>query len=220
MSSGSTPGSVRALPESLGGTDQICIFCHTPHSAAPKTPLWSRPDPDTMGSFPVYALPLGIKTDTVLTGYDATSSEYPSGASRMCLSCHDGATSIGILLGNGTITMEAGSDVITNPSAVINLATSHPISFNYNSDVVTLIDPVGTSYQLPPDGDNIDTPLDSSGRMQCTTCHDPHENTRAETGAENLPFWRNTVIVGTSLYEDVCDSCHIDATPVTPPHVP
>jgi len=221
MSNLATHSGPKAAATASGGTDEICIFCHTPHSAAPQTPLWSRPDPDTMGSFPVYAQPLGIMNDTALTGYDASNPEYPSGASRMCLSCHDGATSIGVLLGNESIIMESGSDTITTPSAIIDLATSHPISFNYNNGVIAaVLNPV--DYQLPPDGDGIDTPLDGSGQMQCTTCHDPHEDTRGSTGIENLPFWCSTVIVGTTLYDDVCNSCHIGAggTPVTPPHTP
>jgi hypothetical protein len=213
-------GSLRALPASSGGTDEICVFCHTPHAAAPKTPLWNRPDPSKMGSFPVYGSPLGINQDAAavaLTGYDASNPEYPSGSSRMCLSCHDGTTSVGILLGNQTVAMEGG---VTTLSDSIDLATSHPISFNYNDNVVNLIDPTRTSYQLPPDGDGIDTPLDGAGQMQCTTCHDPHSDTRAYTGSENLPFWRNTVVRGTSLYDDVCNSCHIGTTPATPPHSP
>ena len=136
----------------------------------------------------------------------------------MCLSCHDGATSIGVLLGNESIVMESGSDTITTPSAIIDLATSHPISFNYNNNVITtVLNP--SNYKLPPDGDGIDTPLDGSGQMQCTTCHDPHEDTRASTGAENLPFWRNTVIVNTTLYDDVCDSCHTGPTNASPPPI-
>lgn len=221
MSFGSD-GSVNAVDPTLGGTNQICIFCHTPHSAAAKSPLWSRRDPDVLiagGTFPIYAnLEIGKPGAIATTGYYELNPEYPSGASRMCLSCHDGATSIGILL-NDTIIMQ--EDTITKPEDVINLATSHPISFNYNQDVLDVIDAAGTSYQLPPSGDGIDTPLDGYGRMQCTTCHDPHEDTRGSTGLEALPFWRNTVIVGgTSLYENVCDSCHIDATPATPPHIP
>lgn len=199
----------RAMPLIDGGTEQICIFCHTPHSAAPKTPLWSRPDPDGFGSFPVYAQSLGIKNSAVLSGYDASNPNYPSGASRMCLSCHDGATSIGVLLNNQIIVMESG-DTITNDdptiNAVIDLSTSHPISFNYNPAVIAAIDPVGTEYQLPVQDY---TPLDGAGQMQCTTCHDPHEDTRSALG---LPFWRHhgpTVI--DNRYDDVCNSCHTAA---------
>lgn len=213
MSSLSDPGTVRALPPASGGTDQICVFCHTPHSAAPKSPLWNRPDPDTMGAFPVYATTLGINKDAAaiaLSGYDAANPEYPSGASRMCLSCHDGATSVGVLLGNQTIAMEGG---LTNLLASIDLATSHPISFNYNNDVLAILTP--GSYTLP---DVALTPLDGAGQMQCTTCHDPHEDTRAETGVELLPFWRSTG-TGGGLYDAVCNSCHI-GTPGTPPHIP
>ena len=50
--------TVKAQPLGSGGTDQICIFCHTPHSATPDTPLWSRPDPS--GSFNLYGQNLVI----------------------------------------------------------------------------------------------------------------------------------------------------------------
>lgn len=210
LSSLSDAGTVRALAPIDGGTDQICIFCHTPHSGAPQSPLWNRPDPADMGNFEVYALPLGIKNDTVLTGYDKNNPDYPSGASRMCLSCHDGVTSVGVLLGNQTITMEGGLTTL----ARVALETSHPISFNYNNNVITtLLEPIKPGeYQLP-DG-TVDTPLDSNGQMQCTTCHDPHEDTRAITG---LPFWRHT---SGAFYDDVCGSCHVGGTPGTAPHLP
>src|SRR3990172_1018254 len=31
------PGELKALTET-----SICIFCHTPHNAAPQTPLWNK----------------------------------------------------------------------------------------------------------------------------------------------------------------------------------
>jgi len=218
LSNKATHSGPKALAPEFGGTDEICIFCHTPHSAAADTPLWSRPDPATMGSFPLYAQPLAIKADPARTGYIATNPQYPSGASRMCLSCHDGATAIGILLGNETIAMPSGSEFITKTVAIIDLSKSHPISFNYNNDVlVNVINPSKPgAYRLPPVADGIDTPLDSAGQMQCTTCHDPHQDTRASSG-ENLPFWRHTVLVGTTLYDDVCNSCHTAATAGAPP---
>ena len=33
----SGPGPVRALTET-----RICIFCHTPHNASPRSPLWNK----------------------------------------------------------------------------------------------------------------------------------------------------------------------------------
>ncbi len=194
--------------------DQICVFCHTPHSAAPDTPLWNRPDPNTMGSFPLYNSALLIKGDTARTGYIADAN-YPSGASRMCLSCHDGATAIGILLGSDTISMPGGSEFITKTSAVIQLDKAHPISFNYNNDVIVNV--LNASYQLPADP-SIDTPLDNNGQMQCTTCHDPHLDTRADASYDNLPFWRH--LGAAASYDDVCQSCHVGATPATAPHLP
>jgi len=214
------PTGLKSAPVVSGGTDQICIFCHTPHSSVPDTPLWSRPAPNTMGSFPLYGPALAIKTDPARTGYNTANLEYPSGASRMCLSCHDGATAIGILIGNDTIAMPAGSDFITKTSAIIDLSKAHPISFNYNADVIAnVLNPSKPGAYKLPDNPAIDTPLDGSGQMQCTTCHDPHEDTRAET-TEALPFWRNTVVVGSTLYDDVCNSCHLGSTPVNPPHLP
>jgi cytochrome c553 len=221
MSSLSSAGSVRAQPPSSGGTDQICVFCHTPHSAAPESPLWSRPDPtgpNGNGTFPVYAVPLQINQNAAaiaLTGYDTNNPNYPNGASRMCLSCHDGVTSIGVLLGGAPIIMESGSETVTNNTiqGIIDLSTSHPISFNYNDNVInTLLDTM--DYQMP--SAVVDTPL-SNGQMQCTTCHDPHEDTRGLAAYDFQPFWRHQ---GNAMsYDDVCNNCHkTGPVSTSPPH--
>jgi hypothetical protein len=199
---------IKAAPTLSGGTDQICVFCHTPHSAAPQTPLWNRPDPTT-ATFPVYGQPLEINRDAAamaLTGYDSANPNYPNGTSRMCLSCHDGATSIGVLLTGTPITMESGSETITNISAIIDLASSHPISFKYDNTVLTtLLEPNKPgAYQLPLV--LVGTPLDAAERMQCTTCHDPHEDTSGDASYDNLPFWRHQG--NAASYDAVCDNCH------------
>ena len=202
------------------GTREICVFCHTPHSATPDTPLWSRPDPAT-ASFPLYAQPLviagtlgsdpsGQVTRSQYTNADP--SAYPNGASRLCLSCHDGVTAIGILRDNTTINMLGGANLndFSSP-AVIDLSTSHPISFVYDGNVLAdLITFYGAgTYILPDTADAVDTPLDGQNRMQCTTCHDPHNDTELDGGGLP-PFWRQTSVVFTDEYDDVCNACHTD----------
>ena len=74
------PGTIRATSE-----QEICVFCHTPHSTSPNRPLWNRSDP---GVF--YAL------------YNSTTIQaapgQPSGSSLLCLSCHDGTIALGNVL--------------------------------------------------------------------------------------------------------------------------
>ena len=218
--SNQSSNTIKAQPLANDGTDQICIFCHTPHSATPDSPLWSRPDPAT-SSFPIYGNPLVIAgslgnnpaTQRSHSQYN-TAALYPNGASRMCLSCHDGVTAIGLLNDSTTINMLGGTNLVSYNStspAIINLSTSHPISFVYDSlvlaDLVGFTTGLGSekygagSYVLP-DG-TVDTPLDGQSRMQCTTCHDPHDDTR---GGLFPPFWRQNT--GSTPYDDVCDACH------------
>ena len=227
LSSSATHSGPHAQPESTGGTDQICIFCHTPHSATPASTLWSRPDPNTT-TFPLYNSALVISgTFSGAYGSSAGTEEisdykndgsYPSGTSRLCLSCHDGVTAIGILSDGTSIAMSGAQDYVTNDttSPVIDLSTTHPISFIYDTPVLTAINNfrtggTGDTYQLPLNL-TVLTPLDGSDKMQCTTCHDPHEDTRNDGSYDSLPFWRHQGN-GTS-YEDVCNACHIGA--ITP----
>lgn len=224
LSSSATHGGRKAQTPALGGTDQICIFCHIPHSAAPQSTLWSRPDPNT-ATFPLYAQPLAIKgnipgmidpTAPSRSKYSNTdpSVTYPNGASRLCLSCHDGITAIGILRDNTSIAMVGGSDYVP-ANAVIDLSTTHPISFVYNAAVLgDILAARGiNTYQLPSAVDAVDTPLDGQDRMQCTTCHDPHDDAAEFAGLP--PFWRQTG--GADPYLDVCNACHIAPPTGTPP---
>ncbi|MFZ0888017.1 MAG: cytochrome c3 family protein [Candidatus Binataceae bacterium] len=94
----------------------------------------------------------------------------PSGASRLCLSCHDGILAMsklrvmpqGMLSSLGPLTGKA--------SLGTDLSRDHPVSFIYNSALALskedLVDPVA----LPPTA-----PLED-GQMQCSSCHDPHED--------------------------------------------
>ena len=209
--------NVSGTHASAGGEDRICVFCHTPHGASTTaSPLWNRNDPTgPSGGFPLYAGALAIKNIAAAkyTNTDA-SVQYPNGASRMCLSCHDGVSAVGAVINGGS----AGNNLasLTMPaSAVIDLSTSHPISFVYNSTVLAGLAAVGeTNYQLPAATSKVK--LDSQNRMQCTTCHDPHVNTRSAT--YSLPMWADYTGNDNSDYSDTCDQCH--GASYVPPSTP
>jgi hypothetical protein len=229
MSFGADDSHPHATDPALGtgGTDRICIFCHTPHTGTPESPLWSRPEPET-ATFDLYAGRLAIKDASSSSQYN--SVQYPNGASRMCMSCHDGATAIGTILGQpAEIEM---TDRFVTGSALIDLSKSHPISFLWDSVVAAevnswhLSEASGSIYNWPPNY-NI-APLDGNTRMQCTTCHDPHEDPSRDLGGNPIlfpndfpPFWRHTAgCVGDSqaCYDAVCNECHDGtAPPITPP---
>jgi len=188
------------------------VFCHTPHGASAQSALWNRKDPST-ASFPLYSSSTLNINDPAIVPFsqysNADSATYPNGATRMCLSCHDGVSALGEVLSGqerytSKIAMTYDTLNLAGGSGVINLATSHPVSFVYNSTVQTAINAVegAINYKLPSA-----VPLDGMDRMQCTTCHDPHEDTR--TSGYNLPFWRNYTGAELIDYDSTCQDCHL-----------
>jgi len=158
----SSPGTVHAVTES-----DVCIFCHTPHHAsATDGPLWNHQM--ATGPYTPFSSP-------TLTALGVTIGP-PTGSSRLCLSCHDGTVALGL------VSSRPGGIAMNNPLPDASkigpdLSLQHPISFVYNSALATaasaypaaggLVDP-GT---LPPE-----VVLENGNTLQCTTCHDPHNN--------------------------------------------
>jgi hypothetical protein len=110
----SSPGDVHATTES-----DICIFCHTPHNATGDGPLWNH-----QMSSAAYQ-PYTSSTLKATVG-------QPTGASRLCLSCHDGTVALGMVHSrSGGIAMNSpmmpagpnniGTDLSGRPSGVFHL---------------------------------------------------------------------------------------------------
>src|SRR5437879_5236460 len=78
--SASGPGAIRASSE-----QEVCIFCHAPHNASPIQPVWNR------------NMPVSAYTVYTSNSLDAVPGQ-PTGSSKLCLSCHDGAIAIGSVL--------------------------------------------------------------------------------------------------------------------------
>jgi predicted CXXCH cytochrome family protein len=155
------PGTVKAATET-----QTCLFCHTPHNASSVAPLWNRGNPGS-----------------VYTPYTSSSANahpgQPTGASLVCLSCHDGTIALGDVLSRATpIAMAGGITTLPpgNSNLGTNLADDHPVSFAYTSALAAarggeLADPATLTGKVK---------LDAGGQLQCTSCHDPHDDTNGK----------------------------------------
>ncbi len=218
--------------DALGRDTQICIFCHTPHNASPQGALWNRKD--TTSTFGIYT------SSTLVIRRAGVPSSYgePNGSSRLCLSCHDGITADLNVLGNvyvgAQIAFPAGKGKISGVAAFDANKVKyghHPISFVYDASVLAAIqsDPLKNTqgYQLPSDTDPYVKlqKLQNKKWMQCTTCHDPHQNQTDDTatypsgyaqGRKIAPFWvygnGNSSDVGagnaSTAHDFVCQKCH------------
>ena len=143
---------------------RVCVFCHTPHNADSSglAPLWNRALP-LENQYQMYQSP---NFNTKVT----YASSMPTGASRICLSCHDGTLALnrygGTVLGTkGTPRFMTGAANLTT-----NLSDDHPISFLYD-DTLAL-----SARLVPPSQLTGPVKLDYAGFVQCTSCHNPHDN--------------------------------------------
>lgn len=141
--------SSTATNKVTAGTDELCVFCHTPHAAdtSAPVPLWNKALP-AAGGYTTYAtLNSGSIDGTILS---------VGSISLACLSCHDGAQAMDNIInapgsggynatGGGApglgYTWAAGARVdldgkLTNAATTLamlgtDLSNDHPIGINY-----------------------------------------------------------------------------------------
>ncbi len=199
-----TPHNLSSSGASVGNdiyttsTDEVCVFCHTPHhgdKAGIGVALWNRSV--TTSGYTMYS------SNTI----DMTIASQPQGVSLACLSCHDGTVAFDNLYngpGAGDYNGNAwargwtwNGNVNKMPStsnAYISqdLSDDHPVSVTYDTTMdsafnsATSVTAAGLSL-YGTGGDQV----------ECGSCHNPHDNTYE-------PFLRlsNT---GSAL----CLTCHI-----------
>lgn len=129
----------------------LCLPCHAPHITASEAPLLIR---RSAASQPIRAF--GSKAGVL----DA--------ASLVCLSCHDGVVASDVFAGaHGA----SWSDLSTRGIPVGGTRlTSHPVGVEYPTG-----DPKYRSAEEVSSVNGLKLP---EGRLQCTTCHDPHNTAR------------------------------------------
>ena len=151
----SGPGELKSLSET-----RICIFCHTPHNAAPRTPLWNKE----------------ILEGTVYTPYSSSTMgatvSQPTGPSRLCLICHDGTLALGAVLQPAGGIEVSGQITPGRPSYIgTNLSNHHPVSFSYYDAL-----PNPELEPFLPEG----LVFYGAGYIHCSTCHDAHDDTHGK----------------------------------------
>jgi predicted CXXCH cytochrome family protein len=170
------PGSVRASAE-----QEICIFCHTPHNSSPIQPVWNRNVP--VSAYIVYS-----------SNSLNASPGQPTGSSKLCLSCHDGTIAVGnVLSRDQPIAMAGGTTMLPPGSSNLgtDLSDDHPVSFRYDSNLALRNSNLKDPQRLPPA-----VRLDARGEMQCTSCHNPHNDAYGK------------FLVVDNSDSQLCGSCH------------
>jgi len=156
----SGPGDIKSSTE-----NKVCVFCHTPHNSSPSSPLWNHTfSGDTYTAYNSSTL------DTTSSSMAALSGS----TTKLCLSCHDGTIALGDLANmNISVSDSSGSKLDADESlantASANLGTDlsddHPVLFKPEGDL---------EVNTKADGVKL---YDDVGYLQCTSCHNPHNNT-------------------------------------------
>jgi len=172
-----SPGPIKATLE-----DRVCIFCHSsPKSRMAVGFLWNRKN-KTRTYKPYQSSTLQAKVG------------QPTGASRVCLSCHDGTIALGGLISERReIPFRGGIRFM--PKGLSRLGTDlsddHPVSLVYDSSLAAK-----NRELIPPAALPSDVKLDKERQLQCTSCHDPHDDTYGN------------FLVMPNVYSDLCTTCH------------
>ena len=179
-------------------TDEVCVFCHTPHNAdataAVNAPLWNKTYTSNVTFTPYGNTVRGSATATAMT--DAT---------RTCLSCHDGTQAMNGMAnapGSGNTQIASNGLGPISGAAVINgnFSDDHPLGVVYDTanDLATPVaaSPVSGIVKI----NAVNSVLATSGTdtVECSSCHSVHNDS-------NLALFLPIANTGSQL----CLTCHL-----------
>ncbi len=157
------------------GTRQVCVFCHTTHNGDQSIgALWNHEN-----NPPLYQT---YNSSTI----DMTISQ-PHDGSLVCLTCHDGTIAVNSLnnlpgpegAGNygtpGGSGLDAGGKLTSSSHAYVgtDLTDDHPVGVTYDAskDPTGFVSKTGNGQLYP------DKLLDDGLYVECSSCHNPHDDT-------------------------------------------
>ena len=196
---------------------EVCVYCHTPHGSNDVAPLWNHALPSASG----YSM---YRSTTI----DASMPSAPDGVSLACLSCHDGTVAVDSITNppnttwvdtgvhyrmsaetsgescgkchtpQGELSGLYGAHDATVKYLTKNLADDHPVSMSYPT---VLQDP---KFNIPPGTGIFPNGIRLfSGKVQCASCHDPHNPDEQNLEGRD-PFLRTS-----KRDSSLCMTCHI-----------
>jgi hypothetical protein len=240
-------------------TDQVCVFCHTPHGAnadvrqyalVANSPTAAYTNTGSSGGSPILLWNRALSNAADGAGPEEGYKTYTSSTldaninsvriySLLCLSCHDGIGALNVLTrmpsdgitlpgmpwqlksfnntGNpnqiGDLNYSAGT---LNPNIGgrnsptnsgwddgVILYNDHPISFDYNNDLITADTGLQTPTYATGQGIRLfPNPGGTPSSLECPSCHNAHDQGGA-TSSGKFPFLRIT-----KTGSAICLACH------------
>ena len=161
-------GSKHDFTEAGKNGRDLCLPCHTPHLASAAPPRLDR----------------RATTTQPLRPFEGVGIEL-SGWSLLCLGCHDGVTARDVY--SSAHAMAATGQMANSRLALAGLR-SHPVGVRF---------PAAAEWYNPAAAVETAGLLLPGGRIQCTTCHNPH-NTHRHRGLLRISNERSRL----------CLTCH------------
>ncbi|MDD2780051.1 cytochrome c3 family protein [Sulfuricurvum sp.] len=202
------------IKSSDGTSGDVCVYCHTPHGSNTGfagAPIWNKANMDT-AAFTLY------NGGTTVAG--GTTIDQPGDVSKACLSCHDGVSAINSVInapGSGQWVDISGGATTADLRAflyptgqskaagtILNMATATTNGVSNIGKDLRNDHPIGVIYTPGTAGLKVTTSMIGtvtiasvlrSNKVECSTCHDPHET--------NAMFLRTA-----NTNSALCTSCH------------
>ncbi len=187
---GGLASSVHDLRSLVGDSNTaLCGVCHSPHGISNTNgvvgaPLWGHVDSDV--GYTMY------QSDGV------ADVGAPSGISKLCLGCHDGVTALSAYTGYSGTNVDA---IVAGGNISKNLQGTHPIStpMVYGAPNGFIANVGAGTIGITPLAGILD-----GGNVECSTCHDVHNNSENGETVGTVNLLRSTM-----SNSALCTSCHV-----------